>query len=181
MQSHVKSLFLVPVFLLVALGSYAAPVDESAWIACENDTQCTSVELHCSYWQPVNSLHVNDMKAKYTSSCIHPASSDPQPFSGCTNHMCVNESYTIHNWRNFALSEKSEMVDKQILTCLKSVPAQADWIEGEIYYDKFREPFLEKVNILISRGTFSDSQPLQEAIETMVPCKDVISAAQLFH
>lgn len=73
-------------------GSPAAPrpADHREWLACAKDEDCTSVELGCAYWQPVNKASADAMKDAYPPVCAASAPPGPQPPARCKEHACVN-------------------------------------------------------------------------------------------
>jgi len=63
---------------------------QKEWLACESDTDCTSITMGCSYWQPVNKQYIEQMKSARTMDCISTTKEGPQPASGCVNRVCAN-------------------------------------------------------------------------------------------
>ena len=154
----------------------AAPSDEIPWLACEKDADCTSVELGCYYWQPVNAKYAEDMK-KYMSACAKSVEAGPQPSSRCADHLCVDDPYTVKYWKQLDVPLKNGPVDKRILACLDAAKI---WVNRIGYdYVTLREPFLQKLDELIAAGTFDANQPLEQVVEFALPCDEVDAKARI--
>jgi hypothetical protein len=81
----------VLILLIVAAGyAFAASAENKEWLVCEKDADCTSVELGCSYWQPVNKKYVTEMKTAGPAACLKSVPVCPQPTPRCADQVCVN-------------------------------------------------------------------------------------------
>ena len=75
---------------LLAGEGYAVPPVNKEWLACEKDTDCTSVEVGCWHWQPVNRKYAEQMKSAGFVACKKSVPAGPQPASRCVAQVCVN-------------------------------------------------------------------------------------------
>ena len=165
-------------FLIVysyATYSHAAPADETAWISCTKDADCTSVKLGCWYWQPVNKSHAEDMRKKYVLGCLKSTNIGPQPTPRCDQGVCINSPYTVGYWIDLDMVGKNKVVDTRISACIKQGHAETEKPSGLSYVD-FRQPFLDKANAMLNPGKFPKDTTIAKAMASIVPCKDVLSA-----
>ena len=177
--SNARSLGLLvsTILILTRVDVEAAPSDENAWLSCVKKENCSSVELGCWYWQPVNKNHAEDMRAKYAPVCSKSINPGPQPSSSCQNGFCVNNPYPVQYWKQLDIPGKNGPIDKRIGECLRDANFRKDWGVG-MEYVEFRQPYLDKVDDLINNGTFENDQSLENVIESTISCEDVIAGVK---
>jgi hypothetical protein len=66
------------------------PANQQQWMACDQDSDCTSIVMGCSFWQPINKDHVRDMRNAYMAKCLSRTDPGPQPPSICAGKVCEN-------------------------------------------------------------------------------------------
>ena len=74
----------------IAQVNSALPADQQQWLTCDEDKDCTPVDLGCWYWQPVSKKHAVDMENAHIAVCTASIDPGPQPPSICAKHVCEN-------------------------------------------------------------------------------------------
>src|SRR4051812_22317057 len=94
--------------LIVATGcSYsrsfdiAGPPIPHEWLVCAKDSDCTSVEVGCYSWQPVNKIYASEAKRRGSIACKKSMPAGPQTPAMCVENMCM---------KGPVISEKTVMV-----------------------------------------------------------------------
>jgi hypothetical protein len=190
MKSAIKTVMAASLgfVMITASNAYAAAGDETDWLRCETNADCAVVALGCRYWQPVNGRHLDDMKAKYETSCLASVPSGPKPEVKCTNNICTN-NYTVKYWK--ALEEapgKNAWIGRKIDECLKNANININWdgisktsnVSKMYDYIALRAPFLQKVNGAINQGTYDDEEDLQHVIDATISCEEVARSAEQY-
>jgi hypothetical protein len=188
MVSTNKCLVVLLAVNLIAGVAHAAPQDEKEWLACQKDADCTSVELGCWYWQPINVIHSQDMKEKYVPTCSASVPAGPQPSIACNNHICIN-NYTVKYWKQLdQVPYKNVWIAKKMDQCLKDANLNIDWtgvskkthVSKSFDYMEIREPLIKKVDETVSQGKYSDGESLQKLIDLTISCDEVVAKAKSY-
>lgn len=108
------------VITLVTGYAMAGPSDEKGWIACEKNADCTSVELGCWHWQPVNKKYTEAIKAAHPPVCAQSISASPQPTTSCVHHICVNDPHTAKGWPPYYQELARECQKRESPNCCMS-------------------------------------------------------------
>lgn len=109
---HRKRMAIFCLFGIVAFGLIIKPanaaltVEQQQWLTCDGDSDCTSVEGGCYYWQPVNKQHAKDMERAIDIDCLASTIPGPQPTSLCKNHVCENGPVSPEEIEKFKKSFK---------------------------------------------------------------------------
>ncbi|SRR6266700_5412476 len=162
--------------------STAQSADEKSWLrACEQDTDCTSVDSGCWRWQPVNQefKYIESVKSLFTD-CNESLMSGPQPTSRCIKQQCVNDPYVVRDWGRFDAGQKraflSQWVSQKVGSCLA-----AAGIDKRIYRaTHYFEPYYSVVESFMRGQSFEPDKPLDQAAQSAISCEDVVSKAKAF-
>jgi hypothetical protein len=173
-----RGIILAVTFGVIATSVWAAPADEKQWLTCEKNSDCTSIELGCYYWQPVNVHFVKDMKVAYSAACEKSLEAGPKPENSCIDHACINTPYTVKFWKILGRVLQNGLVDKRMRACLDEANITVDWLKQGLAYVEVREPFWQKIDATVRSGTLKDERPLEQVIESEISCQDVAVAAK---
>jgi hypothetical protein len=181
-----------PFFLSAALLAHqvcAYPMsaeEDKQWRACDTNAECTSVEVGCYRWQPVNSKYAQDMRAAGVVACKKSFRPGPQPTSSCAAHICVNDPYTVAYWPKLTgTPQQNVAVDKRIDACLHAAGMQPP---APVYdpvtrfttfpYAELRQFFFQKADRLIRKQAYVPDEPLESVMESAIACDEVTAKAK---
>lgn len=169
-------------FLALALCFFGNPVlgveTSSAWLACEENADCTSIILGCSYWQPVNKKYISEMRAaSYLGACSASFPPGPQPTSSCVNRKCGNDPdhpYAGKDWGRLGIFQRQQLISERLYLCTETAGIK---IQGPAY-PGFRDPYLRKVDNFIRHNPSTANKPLDQIIASQIFCKEVVIKAK---
>jgi|GEM_PF-4120246 len=144
--------------------------DQKAWIACEMGIDCTSIEIGCWQWKPVNKNYIDEMKAAYPPNCDKSFPAGPQPTSSCVNHSCINNPYTGQFWKRLEPRQASKLIDNRIDECLTEAAIKINRTSFE--RDGYGA-YIKQVGDFIEKNPSVADKSLDEIISSQISCKDV--------
>jgi hypothetical protein len=167
-------------YALLLIGAAARPavgaVVQEEWLACEQASECTSVELGCWYWQPVNGKYTAEIKAANTPDCRRSVASGPQPQPSCIDQHCANAPFTVDYWAHLENCQKAGLVGDRVNECLRSAH-----ISPQLRRDvTLRESYLQAVEKTFQIKEFPPDIPLAKIIGLWIGCEDVVERATAF-
>lgn len=167
-------LFLLVLFVLRNNLIAAQPSEEKEWLTCATSEDCTSVELGCWYWQPVNKVYTKAMRDKYPPHCRVSLPPGPRPPAQCHDYRCINASYTGKYWKELESFRQVGFIDRRISSCLQE--AGLDKQELSIYENAdLRDPFIDLVGLLIEKDSLKQAEPLEVVIENAISCEEIVA------
>lgn len=166
-------LLLLALFVLRNNLIAAQPSEEKEWLTCETSEDCTSVELGCWYWQPVNKAYAKAMQDKYSPLCRVSLPPGPQPPAQCHDYRCINASYTGKYWKELESFRQVGFIDRRISSCLQEAGLDAQKLS--IYENAaLRDPFIDSVDFLIAEDSSKQVEPLEDVIKNAISCEEVV-------
>lgn len=152
----------------------SSPLDDHPeWLACNTSAECTSVTLGCYYWQPVNKNYAAAASSA-GSSCLKSVPAGPQPTASCVDHECVNAPFTVRYWTKLESYQKFQQVMRRVEACHQASGSAARTEELAEWTWQY-EAVLDGQ---IRSNVFMDDQPLSAAIQSVVPCAELIEWEQ---
>lgn len=145
--------------------------DRPEWLACASTSECTSVELGCYYWQPINK---NFASAIGVSSCLKSIPPGPQPTVSCVDHQCVNNPFTVRYWTRLEQYQKSQLVESRVEAC-SQVPGGVLNSADLSFWTQQYEAVLDEQ---IRSHQFPDNQLLTVTVQAVVPCAELVAWEQ---
>jgi len=176
MESQLLGLgVLLGAVTLVAGLAFAYPSDHKDWMACAKDDDCTSVELGCYYWQPVNRKHAAEMKTQGPPACSASVPSGPQPLVHCLHQVCEND-YRGRDWHYHG----DELVDQRIDSCLEAAGLTINWRAERAQYDGLHSTYMQRITKVIRENPSAADKRLEYIIASEMPCEAVTAKAKSF-
>lgn len=169
---------LVLCVITLATGySFADPPVEKGWLTCEKKADCTSVKAGCYYWQPVNKKYAAAMKEAHPPNCELSVPAGPQPTSSCADHLCVNDPYTVKNWRlagpdgRFILAN---VIGDRMNSCLHAAKVELN-VDNRTF---LRDSYIQQVDNDIRQKHIAEDKRLDQLMESMISCKELLTRAK---
>jgi hypothetical protein len=167
---------LILSLMIAASGfAFAEASDEKAWLACEQNADCTSIKLGCWYWSPVNKKYVDQMRTAHFVTCKESADPGPQPAASCVDHVCVNDGYRGRDWGVVGYTE----VDRRIDACLEKAGLNADWTNHTVQHLALRNSYVQKVESAIRQDASTMDKRVDEIVTSEIPCQEVVTKIKL--
>jgi hypothetical protein len=81
------------------------------------------VEAGCYYGKAINKKYVGKVMA---GTCAKSSPSGPQPTTGCVDHHCENNPFTVRFWDRLEAQQKYETIYEGVWSCRSAAGAPID-------------------------------------------------------